>query len=77
MGVVLHRLDKQRQSRELADMLRSDQRPKKSELSGWQLSMRKNFPDEVRESFSRQIKCVNCFRDKKKCVNHFQNKKSV
>ena len=24
MGVVLHRLDKQRQSRELADMLRSD-----------------------------------------------------
>ena len=30
------------------------QRPKKSELSGWQLSTRKNFPDEVRKSFSRQ-----------------------
>ena len=28
------------------------QRPKKSELSGRQNSMRKNFPDEVRESFS-------------------------
>ena len=25
------------------------QRPKKSELSGWQLSMRKNFPDEARK----------------------------
>ena len=34
------------------------QRPKKSELSGWQLSMRKNFPDEVRKSFSRQKKCA-------------------
>ena len=31
------------------------QRPKKSELSGWQLSTRKTF----------QTKCVNCFRDKK------------
>ena len=31
-----------------------DQRPKKSELSGWQLSARKNFPDEVRKSFLRQ-----------------------
>ena len=30
------------------------QRPKKSELSGWQLSTRKNFPDEVRKSFLRQ-----------------------
>ena len=30
------------------------QRPKKSELSGWQLSTRKNFPDEVRKSFSRK-----------------------
>ena len=30
------------------------QRPKKSELSGWQLSTGKNFPDEVRKSFSRQ-----------------------
>ena len=34
------------------------QRPKKSELSGWQLSTRKNFPDEVRKSFSRQKKCA-------------------
>ena len=33
------------------------QRPKKSELSGWQLSTRKNFPDEARKSFSRQ-KCA-------------------
>ena len=30
------------------------QRPKKSELSGWQLSTRKNFPDEVRKSFSQK-----------------------
>ena len=29
--------------------LRQQQRPKKSELSGWQLSARKNFPDEVRK----------------------------
>ena len=28
------------------------QRPKKAELSGWQLSTRKNFPDEARKSFS-------------------------
>ena len=35
-----------------------EQRPKKSELSGWQLSTRKNFPDEVRKSFSRQKKCA-------------------
>ena len=30
------------------------QRPKKSELSGWQLSTRKNFADKVRKLFSRQ-----------------------
>ena len=30
------------------------QRPKKSELSGWQFSTRKNFLVEVRKSFSRQ-----------------------
>ena len=41
------------------------QRPKKSELSGWQNSTRRNFPDEVREPFSRQEECVNRFRDKK------------
>ena len=35
-----------------------DQRPKKSKLSGWQLSTRKNFPDEVLKSFSRQKKCA-------------------
>ena len=29
------------------------QRPKKSELSGWQISTHKNFPDEVRKSFLR------------------------
>ena len=29
------------------------QRPKKSELSGWQLSTRKNFPDEVSKLFLR------------------------
>ena len=34
------------------------QKPKKSKLSGWQLSTRKNFPDEVRKSFSRQKKCA-------------------
>ena len=32
------------------------QRPKKSELSRWQNSTRKNFPDEVRKSFLRQNK---------------------
>ena len=31
------------------------QRPKKSKLSGWQTLTRKNFPDEVRKSFSRQM----------------------
>ena len=41
------------------------QRPQKSELSGWQLSTRKNFPDEVRKSFSRQKVCVNRFCNKK------------
>ena len=30
------------------------QRTKKSELSGWQLSAHKNFPDEVRKSFLLQ-----------------------
>ena len=42
-----------------------DQRPKKSELSGWQLSTCKNFPDEVRKLFLRQKVCVNRFRNKK------------
>ena len=42
------------------------QRHKKSELSGWQLSTRKNFPDEVRKLFLR-----------KKHVNRVCNKKSV
>ena len=41
------------------------QRPKKSELSGWQLTTSKNFPDEVRKSFSRQKVCVNRFCNKK------------
>ena len=31
------------------------QRPKKSKLSGWQTLTRKNFPDEVRKLFSRQM----------------------
>ena len=52
----------------------SVQRPKKSELSGWQLSTRKNFPDEVRKLFLRQKKRVNCFRDKKRCVSLFVRK---
>ena len=42
------------------------QRPKKSELSGWQLSTHKNFPDKVRKSFSRQKSvCKFFFFDKK------------
>ena len=53
------------------------QRPKKSELSGWQLSTHKSFPDEVRKLFLRQKKRVNCFRDKKMCVNSFCDKKGV
>ena len=43
----------------------------KSELSGWQLSTRKNFPDEVRKSFLRQKKHVNCFRDIKSMHKFF------
>ena len=50
------------------------QRPKKSELSGWQLPTRKNFPGGVRKSFSRQKKRVNRFRDTKKRVNRFRDK---
>ena len=57
------------------NLRRYRQRPKKSELSGWQLSTRKNFPDEVRKLFSRQKNRVNCFRDKKRCVNSFCDKK--
>ena len=52
------------------------QRPKKSELSGRQLSTRKNFPDKVRKSFLPQKKRVNRFRDKKVCINCFGNKTS-
>jgi len=51
------------------------QRPKKSDLSGWQLSTRKNFPDKMRKSFSRQKKGVNRFCDKKRCINSFCDKK--
>ena len=47
------------------------QRPKKSELSGWQLSTRKNFPDEVRKLFFATKKRVNRFRDKKKVHTFF------
>ena len=36
-------------------LLAIHQRPKKSKLSGWQTLTRKNFPDEVRKSFSRQM----------------------
>ena len=32
------------------------QRPKKSKLSGWQTLTRKNFPDEARKSFLRQLR---------------------
>ena len=32
----------------LPDSVSTPQRPKKSQLSGWQTFMRKNFPDEVR-----------------------------
>ena len=50
------------------------QRPKKSELSGWQLSTRKNSPDEVRfrdkkchknvrKSFLQQKKCAQIIAD--------------
>ena len=52
-----------------------EQRPKKSELSGWQLSMRKNSPDEMRKSFLRPKKPVNCFHDIRVCVNVFATKK--
>ena len=44
------------------------QRPKKSELSGWQLSTRKNFPDEVRKSSLRQKKACKSFLRRKKYI---------
>ena len=51
---------------ESADLLVPQvRRPKKSELSGWQKSARKNFLDEVRKPFLRQKKRVNRFHDKK------------
>ena len=37
------------------------QRPKKSELSGWQLSTHKSFPDEVCKSFLLQKKMRKSF----------------
>jgi len=51
------------------------QRPKKSELSRWQNSTRKNFPDEVRKLLSRQKKCLNHFSRQIKCVNRFRDQK--
>ena len=51
------------------------QRPKKSELSGWQNSTRKNFPDEVRETFFATRKCVNHLLRQMKCVKRVRNKK--
>ena len=42
------------------------QRAKKSELSGWQLPTRKNFPDKVRKLFSRQKKAGKSFSRQKK-----------
>ena len=52
------------------------QRPKKSELSRWQLSTRKNFPDKVRKSFSRQKKACKLFlRQKSVCKSFLQQNK--
>ena len=51
------------------------QRPKKSELSGQQNSTRKNFPDEVCESFSRKKMWKSFFSRQIKCINHFRDKK--
>ena len=48
------------------------QRPKKSELSGWQTFTRKNFPDQVRKLFSRHVcqeRVNRFFRSVPKCVN--------
>ena len=50
------------------------QRPKKS---GWQLSTRKNFPDEVRKSFSRQKKTRKSFSRQKSVRKLFLQQKSV
>ena len=50
----------------------------KSELSGWQLSTRKNFPDEVRKLFSRQKKRVRKSFSRQKSVRKlFLQQKSV
>ena len=60
------------------EFLGEPQRPKKSELSGWQLSMRKNFPDKVRKSFSRQKEVrQEVFLRQNKCVHRFRNKKVI
>ena len=51
------------------------QRPKKSELSRWQNSTRKNFLDEVRESFLRQTKVRKSFFATNKVRKSFGDKK--
>ena len=53
------------------------QRPKKSELSGWQLSTRKNFPDEVRKLFLRQKSVCKLFLQQNKCAQIIFATKSV
>ena len=47
------------------------QRPKKSELSGWQHPTRKNFPGRVRKSFSRQKKTRKSFSRQKNVRKFF------
>ena len=51
------------------------QRPKKSELSGLQLSTHKKFPDRVHRLFSRQKKRRKSFCDKKNAQIVFATKK--
>ena len=49
----------------------------KSELSGWQLSTRKNFLDEVRKSFLQQNKTCKSFSWQKSVRKLFLQQKSV
>ena len=53
------------------------QRPKKSELSRWQNSTRKNFPDQVRKSFLRKKVCKSFFAATNKVRKSFSRKKST
>ena len=59
---VCRKLTKSRRKKKRIFYGQADRKP---EAQKWQLSARKNSPDELRKSFSREKKCVNHVRDKK------------